>query len=179
MAGLALSAAEGRLLLAGTTFSVAVADVLFSPSADALFTLVASVLAIALGLWLKSFPRPVARWAPVLVGGALLAGTVTTPPSFGSLAIGLGAGLVTLLWVGLGDSAAAPLAAPPLARELLLPVVGGAVTLVVAGIPLLQLLRPAALVIPVFAGLALLIVLLAELALQPREERPDATAGRA
>ncbi len=131
-------------------------------------------VAVAGGLWLKTAPRPLPHLASLPVGFVLLAEAVTSPPSLLTLALGTAAGLVTILWTGLGQVDRSPVPGSLLARELALPLAGGAVALVVAGIPLLPLLRPAALVITAFAGLCLLIVLIAELGSRPLE-RPQSS----
>ncbi len=161
--------ARDWLVLVSASVAVAHFATVEGPAATALPGLLGVVVAVAIGLGLKSAPAPLPRLSSIPVGVALLAEVVTFPPSFPSLVLGVAAGLVTLLWAGLGHPDRAAVPGSLLGRELFLPIVGGAIALLAAGIPLLHLLRPAALVITAFAGLALLIVLVAELAFRPAE----------
>lgn len=121
------------------------------------------VVVLALGsLELGRWPR-LRSVSSLPVAAGLLLSVALLLPGLASLVVGLAAGLVALLWVGLPVARRAGVADREVAREFLLPLVGGVLALVAASIPLVGVLRPAALVIPVFAGLALLVIFLTEL----------------
>ncbi|HYK93019.1 MAG TPA: hypothetical protein VEY07_03130 [Thermoplasmata archaeon] len=122
-----------------------------------------------LGFWLTRRAQAGGRLAGIVPAITFMVPVVLLPSGLESLGLGLGAALLALLWIGYPSVRAAGLPMADVGRELVLPLAGGIVALVVSAIPVLDVLRPAALVIPVFAGLALLVILLAELSTPPAE----------
>ena len=132
-----------------------------------LYGLVVPLLALGIGLLvstgLRRERKPASSVSALPVGVALFIDVLLLPSGFVALLLAFGAGAVALLWVGLPEIEPAPSELSEVGRELAIPLAGGAVALVAAAIPLLSVVHAAAIVVGVFAGLALLLVYLAEL----------------
>lgn len=164
----------GHALLLGSALAVGAVGLVLNQTVGLLGFLGVAV-GCGLGLWLATGPAPLARYAGGPVAAALLLDVLGLPVSFASLVLGVAAGSTALAWVGAPRALRLGVPRSDLARELLLPVAGGATALVAAALPLLDLFRPAALVIPAFAGLALLVVLLAEVSLARGPSEPSSS----
>lgn len=159
----------------GATVLFAVAELLLGGESTVLRLFAVTVGALA-SLALARGPEAARAVSALPVGLGLLTDVVFSAPSFDAMVLGLGAGAVTLLWVGVPFVLDARVPGADVARAFVLPLVGGVAALVAAAVPLIDLFHPAALVIPVFAGLGLLIVLLAELSLRPSPTEAEETA---
>jgi hypothetical protein len=133
--------------------------------------LVLPLLALGIGVLLSTAlrreRRPTSSLSALPVGMALFIDVLLLPSGLVALLLAFGAGAVVLLWVGLPEFEPPPTELSEVSREFAIPLVGGAVALGAAAIPLLNIVHASAIVVGVFAGLALLIVYLAELLPQP------------
>lgn len=142
--------------------------------------LVVPILALGIGVFVSTALRrerkPASSASALPVGVALFIDVLLLPSGFVALLLAFAAGAVVLLWVGLPEIEPPPTELAEVGRELALPLSGGAVALVAAAIPLLNVVHAAAIVVGVFAGLALLIVYLAELLPLPAPKAAGAEA---
>lgn len=136
-------------------------------SAGPVVPLLALGMGVLLSATLRRERKPASVVSAIPVGVALFIDVLLLPSGFVALPLAFGAGAVVLLWVGLPEIDPPPSGLPEVGRELAIPLAGGVVALVAAAIPLLSVVHAAAIVVGVFAGLALLLVYLAELLPRP------------
>ncbi|HTT35977.1 MAG TPA: hypothetical protein VMH78_08970 [Thermoplasmata archaeon] len=120
---------------------------------------------VLLGALLRRRLGPLAPLAGVPVSVGLLVGAVQLVPSLATFAVAVAGGISAVLWIGVPVAPDADPTAGDIVRELALPIGAGAAAIVGAAIPLVAYTHSAGIVIAVFAGLALLVVFLAEVAL--------------
>lgn len=132
---------------------------------------------LLLSIALRREGKPASVVSALPIGVALFLDVLLLPSGFVGLLLAFGAGAVVLLWVGLPEFEPPPFEAAEVGRELAIPLAGGVMAIVAAAIPLLNVVHAAAIVVGVFAGLALLIVYLAELLPQPSPPSAVAESG--